>query len=152
MVRCADRAAAISGLAVALAFASNAVNNLLAGRVASATVGAAHRPQPVIGALLIGVDPGPNLSVTGSLAAILWVAAIRREGQQARAMKFLAIGACARLSGLARRSPSGSRSGAATWREPRPGMCRRRRGGRCRVVGLPALATGGRRCVTPHPP
>jgi arsenical pump membrane protein len=31
-------------------------------------------------AILIGVELGPNLSVTGSLATILWLAALRREG------------------------------------------------------------------------
>ena len=34
-----------------------------------------------IGPKLIGVDLGPNLSVTGSLATILWLTAIRREGE-----------------------------------------------------------------------
>ncbi|VWC00015.1 arsenic transporter [Burkholderia latens] len=95
----AARAAAASGAAVALA--SNLVNNLPAGLVASATAGVAHSPQPVIDALLIGVDLGPNLSVTGSLATILWLAAIRREGQQVSAGKFLAIGACVMLPALA---------------------------------------------------
>ena len=46
----------------------------------------------VIGALLIGVDLGPNLSVTGSLATILWLAALRREGQEVSAWKFLRMG------------------------------------------------------------
>ena len=34
------------------------------------------------GAMLIGVDLGPNLSITGSLATILWLVAMRREGQR----------------------------------------------------------------------
>ena len=40
---------------------------------------AAQAPVPVTNALLIGVDLGPNLSVTGSLATILWLIALRRE-------------------------------------------------------------------------
>lgn len=32
-------------------------------------------------AILIGIDLGPNLSVTGPLATILWLTAIRREGE-----------------------------------------------------------------------
>jgi arsenical pump membrane protein len=42
---------------------------------------------------LIGVDLGPNLSVTGSLATILWLVALRREGQTIGAWTFLKIGA-----------------------------------------------------------
>jgi arsenical pump membrane protein len=43
--------------------------------------------------VLIGVDLGPNLSVTGSLATILWLAALRRENQQVSAWSFLKLGA-----------------------------------------------------------
>jgi arsenical pump membrane protein len=42
--------------------------------------------------VLIGVDIGPNLSVTGSLATILWLTAIRREGQDASFWRFLTLG------------------------------------------------------------
>jgi arsenical pump membrane protein len=41
---------------------------------------------------LIGVDLGPNLSVTGSLATILWLTALRREGQNVSASTFLKLG------------------------------------------------------------
>jgi arsenical pump membrane protein len=46
----------------------------------------------VAGALLIGVDLGPNLSITGSLATILWLVALRREGQDMSALRFLLVG------------------------------------------------------------
>ena len=36
---------------------------------------------------------GPNLSVTGSLATILWLTAIRREGENVSAWQFLRLGA-----------------------------------------------------------
>ena len=85
-------AAAVAGVAVALV--SNAVNNLPAGLIASSTIHAAHSPQTVVDAILIGVDLGPNLSITGSLATILWLAAIRREGLQVGFRAFLAVGAC----------------------------------------------------------
>ncbi|CAN5914603.1 arsenic transporter [soil metagenome] len=76
-----------------IAVVSNLVNNLPAGLVASSTVALAHPPQHVIDALLIGVDLGPNLSVTGSLATILWLTAIRREGENVGFWRFLKLGA-----------------------------------------------------------
>ena len=44
------------------------------------------------GAILIGVDLGPNLSVTGSLATILWLIALRREGENVTPLRFLKLG------------------------------------------------------------
>ncbi len=86
--------AATGGAAgVALAVVSNLVNNLPAGLVASAVTAQAHAPPKIVDALLIGVDLGPNLSVTGSLATILWLAAIRREGENVSAWRFLKTGA-----------------------------------------------------------
>jgi len=75
------------------AVACNLMNNLPVGLVAgSAAVAAGPLPSPVTGALLIGVDLGPNLSVTGSLATILWLVALRREGLDIGAWRFLRIG------------------------------------------------------------
>lgn len=70
----------------------NVVNNLPLGLVAGAVANSAHLSPHVTGALLIGVDLGPNLSVTGSLATILWLVALRREGQAVSAWKFLGLG------------------------------------------------------------
>ena len=76
----------------AVAFGANLVNNLPAGLLAGAAVQTADVSQKVAGAILIGVDVGPNLSVTGSLATILWLTAIRREGQDVSALRFLKLG------------------------------------------------------------
>jgi arsenical pump membrane protein len=81
------------GAGALIAFACNLVNNLPAGLIAGAAVQAAHVPEKVAGAVLIGVDLGPNLSVTGSLATILWLTAIRREGQDVSFWSFLKLGA-----------------------------------------------------------
>jgi arsenical pump membrane protein len=70
----------------------NLVNNLPLGLIAGTLAGGSHLSAPVTGAMLIGVDLGPNLSVTGSLATILWLVALRREGQEISAWKFLALG------------------------------------------------------------
>ena len=87
------RAAAVSG--TTLAFVSNLMNNLPAGLIASSAIAQAQPPQIVTDALLIGVDLGPNLSVTGSLATILWLQAIRREGEDVSFLAFLKVGAVA---------------------------------------------------------
>ncbi|ENZ83955.1 MULTISPECIES: arsenic transporter [Caulobacter] len=76
-----------------LAFASNLMNNLPAGLIASTAISQAQPPRMVIDALLIGVDLGPNLSITGSLATILWLTAIRREGEDVTFWRFLKVGA-----------------------------------------------------------
>ncbi len=75
-----------------LAVGCNLVNNLPAGLVAGRVVDMAHVPDRVRSAVLIGVDLGPNLSVTGSLATILWLTALRREGQSVSAWAFLKLG------------------------------------------------------------
>jgi len=82
--------AAVAGVAAAIG--TNLVNNLPLGLVAASTSQAAQVPVPVTNALLIGVDLGPNLSVTGSLATILWLIALRREGITVSAGKFLKLG------------------------------------------------------------
>lgn len=101
MVAAAMRAVArdpVPGAAAAgatLAVASNLMNNLPAGLVASLAVAEAAPPRIVTDALLIGVDLGPNLSVTGSLATILWLQAIRREGEDVGFWRFFRVGAVA---------------------------------------------------------
>jgi arsenical pump membrane protein len=52
----------------------------------------ANAPEHVRAAVLIGVDIGPNLSVTGSLATILWLSALRRDGLSVDAWTFLKLG------------------------------------------------------------
>ena len=85
----------------ALAVACNLVNNLPAGLVASSTLMQAHSPERIVDALLIGVDLGPNLSVTGSLATILWLNAIRREGENVGFLDFLKVGGVVMFPALA---------------------------------------------------
>ncbi len=80
------------GAGIAIAFISNLMNNLPAGLIAGSAVQSAHVQDQVTRAILIGVDLGPNLSVTGSLATILWLTALRREGQNVNAATFLKLG------------------------------------------------------------
>jgi arsenical pump membrane protein len=75
-----------------IAVGCNLVNNLPTGLLAGRVVEIAQVPEPVRAAALIGVDLGPNLSVTGSLATILWLAALRREGIRVSTWTFLKLG------------------------------------------------------------
>jgi arsenical pump membrane protein len=75
--------------------ANNLVNNLPLGLIAGGTLQAAHARGLIAHAVLIGVDLGPNLSVTGSLATILWLLALRKEKLNVSFWRFLKIGVVA---------------------------------------------------------
>jgi arsenical pump membrane protein len=75
-----------------LAVTCNLMNNLPAGLIAGSVLQSAQSPDAVTRAVLVGVDLGPNLSVTGSLATILWLTALRREGLRVGALEFLRLG------------------------------------------------------------
>ncbi|MGH9640305.1 MAG: SLC13 family permease, partial [Bryobacteraceae bacterium] len=73
------------------AIVCNIANNLPVGvLVGSAVQG--HAMHMLRNALVIGIDLGPNFSVTGSLATILWLIALRREGERVNFLKFLKYG------------------------------------------------------------
>ena len=74
-----------------VAAASNVMNNLPVALI-SATLGGAPALAHLRASLLIGVDLGPNLSVTGSLATLLWLIALRREQIHIDAVSFLKLG------------------------------------------------------------
>jgi arsenical pump membrane protein len=83
-----------------IAFASNVINNLAAGLIGRSTLAIAHASQHVTNASLIGVDLGPNLSVTGSLATLPWITAIRRESEDVGIWRFLRVGVVVMPPGL----------------------------------------------------
>jgi arsenical pump membrane protein len=85
--------ALMAGFAVGVG--NNLVNNLPLGLIAGGTIQAAHIKGLIANAVLIGVDLGPNLSVTGSLATILWLLALRKEKLDVTFWKFLRVGAVA---------------------------------------------------------
>ena len=75
-----------------IAAVSNLMNNLPSGLLAGGALQSFPAPLHIRNAILVGVDLGPNLSVTGSLATILWLIALRREGEQIGGWPFLKIG------------------------------------------------------------
>ncbi len=92
-----------SGTAVVAALTSVLINNL----PAASLLAARHPPHPF--SLLVGLNVGPNLFVTGSLAWVLWLRSARaagalarhREGQRARAPQCPALH-CRRAGGARR--------------------------------------------------
>jgi arsenical pump membrane protein len=79
-----------AGFAVGLL--SNGMNNLPVGLASGSALRHAQMSGAIQHAVLVGVDLGPNLSVTGSLATILWLIALRREGVEISGWEFLKAG------------------------------------------------------------
>jgi arsenical pump membrane protein len=84
--------AGFSAVAFGFGIAANAINNLPMGLIGAAAIVAAHSNRAMHAAVLLGIDLGPNLSVTGSLATILWLIAMRRENIEVSGWRFLRVG------------------------------------------------------------
>ncbi len=86
--------APVAALAVGftVAIANNLINNLPLGLIAANTLTLTHTQGLLRDITLIAIDLGPNLSVTGSLATILWLLALRREGLNVTFLDFLKAG------------------------------------------------------------
>jgi arsenical pump membrane protein len=80
-------------VATAAALVSNVANNLPSGLVAGTAVAGLHGAATIVNAAAVGIDLGPNLSVTGSLATVLWLTELRRESIELDALTFLRAGA-----------------------------------------------------------
>lgn len=89
----------LTGFTVGIA--NNLVNNLPLGLTAAGTLHQAHLHGLLANAVLIGVDLGPNLSITGSLATILWLLALRKEDINVTFGQFLKVGIVAMPIALA---------------------------------------------------
>jgi len=76
---CAEMPQAARALAASFGIAAlfNLMNNLPSGLLAGEALRVGSVPAHIRDAILIGVDLGPNLSVTGSMAIVLWLIAIR---------------------------------------------------------------------------
>lgn len=87
---------AVPVAAIAVGFtvgiANNLINNLPLGLIAANTLALTHTQGLLRDVTLIAVDLGPNLSVTGSLATILWLLALHREGLNVTFFDFLKAG------------------------------------------------------------
>lgn len=86
--------------AVVTGVLDNVVNNLPLGLLAGATVAQVHPPEILARAILVGVDLGPNLAITGSLATLLWLVALRKARIEVSFLQFLRVGALVMPSAL----------------------------------------------------
>ena len=84
--------AATLAAGAAIAAACNVMNNLPVALIAGSIGSGTHVSRTLQDAMLVGVDLGPNLSVSGSLATILWLIALRREKVRVDGLTFLRLG------------------------------------------------------------
>jgi arsenical pump membrane protein len=68
------------------------MNNLPVALIVGTVTAANEMPTTAVNAMLVGVDLGPNLSVTGSLATVLWLVALRKDRLEVSARTFLRLG------------------------------------------------------------
>jgi arsenical pump membrane protein len=83
--------ATIAAAAFGTAVASNILNNLPVA-IISGTLAAHAGSGPLRYAFIAGVDLGPNLTTTGSLATILWLAVLRERGLEVSPLEYLRLG------------------------------------------------------------
>ena len=97
---CASAVWPLSNVAAgsAIALGDALLNNLPVGVIAAFAL-PGSLPH-VVHAALIGVDLGPNISVTGSLATLLWLAALRRDGVSVTPLQFFRVGGATALPAL----------------------------------------------------
>jgi len=79
-------------LGISVGLGTNIANNLPLGLIAGATLRTVPLQPMLAKVILIAIDLGPNLSITGSLATILWLTAIRREGLHVSGWQFFKVG------------------------------------------------------------
>jgi len=73
------------------AFAANLLNNLPVGVVSGAIV--THAANPTVAyPLIAGIDLGPNLTTSGSLATLLWLSTLRARGVEISPIEYLRLG------------------------------------------------------------
>ena len=85
----------------AIALGDAVINNLPAGVVVRYALHSRGIAPHVAHAALVGIDLGPNLSVSASLATLLWMMMLRRDGVEVNAWRFLALGALITVPSLA---------------------------------------------------
>lgn len=94
-----DGLLALLGVAVVAAVLANALNNLPATLILLPVL--AGRGTGTALAVLIGVNVGPNLTYTGSLATLLWKRVLRGSGEEPEWPRFRRLGLLTVPAGIA---------------------------------------------------
>ncbi len=84
--------AQILGAGVATAIGSNLINNIPMTIVASTILRAGQFPAATGYATLLGTNLGPNLTITGSLATLIWLNVVHRRGLTISTAQYLRLG------------------------------------------------------------
>src|SRR5262249_31761878 len=87
-----SRPQAALSVGAVIAFGTNLINNLPLGLISGSALRSIPFQPMLAKVVLIAIDLGPNLSITGSLATILWLIAIRREGLHVSGCQFFKVG------------------------------------------------------------
>lgn len=99
---CGEGLGGIMAAGFGLAVLSNVINNLPSGLLAAQMAPAfTEHGTGLQDALLIGVDLGPNFTLSGSLATVLWLIILRRNGLDMSYWRFMRFGVALTLPALA---------------------------------------------------
>lgn len=85
---------------VAVTIACNLFNNLPVALASGVALQSMHVAPRLYDGTLVAIDLGPNLSVSGSLATLLWLTVLRREGIEVTPLQFLRAGAIVLIPAL----------------------------------------------------
>lgn len=89
------------GIAAAVTAACSVFNNLPVALFSDSAIRVSGIAAPFAHVVLVAVDLGPNLLVTGSLATLLWIITLRRERIDVTPWHFLRLGLAVTLPSLA---------------------------------------------------
>ena len=87
-------------LAFGSALGANAVNNWTMALAIVPTLARTGASDTLVFGSLLGVDMGPNLSVVGSLATLIWLTEVRRGGLAVSARTYVRLGLISTLPAL----------------------------------------------------
>ncbi len=83
-----------------LTVADNVLNNLPAAVLVRHSLQNHGIGSHIVNAALVGIDLGPNLSLTGSLATLLWLMTLRRDGIEVTPGQFFRMGVLVTIPSL----------------------------------------------------